>query len=279
MSTEIERIGVVVPAHNEEALLGGCLAALQVAMRAAPLPTQVVVVLDDCTDGSGDICRRFGVQTCRIAARNVGEARAAGVRVLLRDESRPASVWLASTDADSRVEPTWLRHQILLARSGVDVVLGVVRLCDNGPSLELRRAFETDYDKRLATDGAHGHVHGANLGVRASVYLRAGGFPPLANHEDQWLVRRLRRLGGLTIRRCQQLDVQTSHRLDGRCEQGFAATLAGLGAAIPDSAGVSSGCGAQRLPFSKQARDSASSDVQVPQKVRYGPKLGGAGAA
>jgi cellulose synthase/poly-beta-1,6-N-acetylglucosamine synthase-like glycosyltransferase len=233
MSAGIERIGVVVPAHNEDDLLGGCLEALQLAVRAVHVPTQVVVVLDDCTDDSAKICRRFGVQTCRIAARKVGEARAAGIRILLRDESRPASVWLASTDADSRVEPTWLRHQIRLAESGVDVVLGVVRLCDDGPSLELRRAFETDYDKRLATDGTHSHVHGANLGVRASAYLRAGGFPPVANHEDQWLVQRLRRLSGVTIRRCQHLDVKTSHRLDGRCEQGFAATLARLDTGFP----------------------------------------------
>jgi hypothetical protein len=30
----------------------------------------------------------------------------------------------------------------------------------------------------------HHHVHGANLGMSASAYGAAGGFPPLRTHED-----------------------------------------------------------------------------------------------
>lgn len=227
MSTGLNRIGVVVPAHNEELALPGCLAALHAAsVRVAPLPVRILVVLDDCADRSGEICAQFGVETCAIEERNVGAARATGARVLLRREPSPERVWLASTDADTRVEPTWLRDQVALARAGVDVVLGVVRLRDDGPSPELRRAFDKEYESLLAADGSHGHVHGANLGIRASVYLRAGGFPPLANHEDRRLVQRLRGMRGVTIKRCQRLDVETSGRVDGRCEEGFAATLA-----------------------------------------------------
>jgi glycosyltransferase involved in cell wall biosynthesis len=231
MSIELTRIGVVVPAHNEELALPGCLAALQAAAaQAAPLPVRILVVLDDCTDRSGEICARFGIETCAIAARNVGAARATGARMLLRREPSPERVWVASTDADTQVEPTWLRDQVDLARAGVDVVLGVVRLRDDGPSPELRRAFDEDYERLLAPDGSHGHVHGANLGIRASVYLRAGGFPPLANHEDRRLVQRLRGMRGVTIERCQRLDVRTSGRIEGRCEDGFAATLARIAA-------------------------------------------------
>lgn len=226
MSGEIAQIGVVVPAHNEEMALPQCLAALQAAARAVPVPVRILVVLDDCDDRSGEICARFGVETCTIAARNVGEARATGARILLRRERSPQRIWLASTDADTRVEPTWLRDQVELSQRGADVVLGVVRLGNDGPSSELRQAFDTDYKKLFAEDGTHGHVHGANLGLKASVYIRAGGFPPLANHEDHELVRRLRAMPGVTIQPCQRLDVYTSGRLDGRCEHGFAAALA-----------------------------------------------------
>ena len=135
--------------------------------------------------------------------------------------------WRA-TDADSRVGPTWLRNQIELAGSGADAVLGVVRLEDDSPSRTLRHAFEVDYAKLLAPDGTHEHVHGANLGIRASVYLRAGGFAPVANHEDRQLVQRIDAMDGVTIKRCQQLDVQTSARLVGRCHHGFAAALAAI---------------------------------------------------
>jgi glycosyltransferase involved in cell wall biosynthesis len=233
MSNEITQIGVVVPAHNEEVALPGCLAALQTAARAIPLPVRILVVLDDCADRSGEICARFGVETCAITAGNVGEARASGARVLLRHERSPQQIWLSSTDADTRVGPTWLRDQVALSRRGADVVLGVVRLGNDGPSSHLRHAFDADYKKLFAEDGTHGHVHGANLGIKASVYLRAGGFPPLANHEDRGLVQRLRAMSGVTIQPCQRLDVHTSGRLDGRCEHGFAATLTRIADPVP----------------------------------------------
>ncbi len=228
VTPELRRIGVVVPAHNEETLLAGCLAALHAATKLVSLPVRVLVVLDDCTDGSADICRRFGVETSAIVARNVGMARAAGARVLLTEESAPESVWLATTDADTRVETTWLRHQVELARSGVDVILGIVHLSEDVPPGPVRRAFEADYEKRLSTDGTHQHVHGANMALRASVYLHAGGFPPAANHEDRRLVRELHSMEDVTIEASQGVRVRTSGRTDARCDQGFGAHLKGV---------------------------------------------------
>jgi glycosyltransferase involved in cell wall biosynthesis len=49
-------IGVIVPAHNEEALLAPCLAALIEASRHADLAgeaVRIVVVLDACSDFTG----------------------------------------------------------------------------------------------------------------------------------------------------------------------------------------------------------------------------------
>lgn len=51
----VERVLVVVPAHNEQDLLGECLSALQRAVRAVPIPTEVVVVLDACTDATAAV--------------------------------------------------------------------------------------------------------------------------------------------------------------------------------------------------------------------------------
>jgi glycosyltransferase involved in cell wall biosynthesis len=219
---------VVVPAHNEARLLPDCLLALQTAAQVAALPVTILVVLDDCNDASRARCQQLGVNTLTIKARNVGRARTAGFRALLDHETDPNEVWLASTDADTRVDPTWLSHQLKLARGGADVVLGVVRLNSDTASSELRQAFNLDYQKQLLPDGTHNHVHGANLGLKGSVYLQAGGFPPTPNHEDQRLIQRLRRTPDVIIERTQQLIVSTSGRLDGHCNHGFAATLASL---------------------------------------------------
>jgi hypothetical protein len=174
----------------------------------------------------------LGVESREINARNVGSARAVGFQALIRSEPDPDSVWLASTDADSRVEPTWLCHQLELAGGGADVVLGVVRLHSDSAGPELRRAFDLNYHKQLLGDGSHTHVHGANLGLRASAYLRVGGFPRIPNHEDKRLIQRLRRTPDVIIETTQRLIVSTSGRLESRCERGFAVTLAALEATL-----------------------------------------------
>jgi cellulose synthase/poly-beta-1,6-N-acetylglucosamine synthase-like glycosyltransferase len=61
-------IGVIVPAHNEQALLSTCLAALHAAARHADLAGETVrqvVVLDACNDFSGAIAHAYGVETLR----------------------------------------------------------------------------------------------------------------------------------------------------------------------------------------------------------------------
>jgi glycosyltransferase involved in cell wall biosynthesis len=76
-------IGVIVPAHNEQALLAHCLTALAEASRHPELAGEavhIVVVLDDCKDFSGAIARAHGAQTQKVKARNVGIARGAITR-------------------------------------------------------------------------------------------------------------------------------------------------------------------------------------------------------
>ena len=124
------------------------------------------------------VCRQCGVDSLEINARNVGAARAVGFQALIGDEPNPAALWLASTDADSQVEPTWLRQQLRPGpgRSGRRSRRGPPRPA-TPPAPSYARPSTLDYQKHLFDDGTHNHVHGANLGLRASVYLRAGGFP------------------------------------------------------------------------------------------------------
>lgn len=180
-------IGVVVPVHDEETTLGACLCAIRTAAGHPLLrgeAVRVVVVLDDCTDGSALIAARMGAEIVAIAARNVGEARAAGANALLGNRAR----WLAFTDADSVGAPGWLADQLSL---GVEVVCGAIAVDWPSGSDSLRARYERHY---LDADG-HRHIHGANLGVAADVYRRAGGFAPLRSSEDVALVRELCRIG------------------------------------------------------------------------------------
>ena len=216
----VEAVGVVVPAHDEETLLPACLAALRDAASALRLPVHVVVVADACTDQTAAMARATGARVIGIRARRVGAARAAGMRELLRLTSGadPAAVWLATTDADTLVPPDWLRRQLDYANAGWDVVLGTVTVTDwDGHPPHVPVAFAERY---AFGSGPHPHVHGANLGIRASAYLAAGGFPPLRTAEDHALLAAATRAGCM-VAQASDIAVETSGRRLARAPRGF----------------------------------------------------------
>jgi cellulose synthase/poly-beta-1,6-N-acetylglucosamine synthase-like glycosyltransferase len=162
-------------------------------------------------------------------ARSVGAARGAGVREALRRAAHldPADVWLATTDADTLVPPCWLRDQVRCANRGWDAVAGTIRIADwSDRRPGTRLLFHNRYGRGT---GPHSHVHGANLGFRASAYLRAGGFPAVPTGEDRALVAALAAAGS-RILRTRALTVVTSARRDARAPHGFGDYLAGLDA-------------------------------------------------
>lgn len=230
----IRSVGVIIPAHDEQDLLPSCLASLRQAIReirGTGLPVHLVVVADACRDRTAEIARQAGAAVVSVSARCVGTARAAGAREVLRRTRHldPEDVWLATTDADTLVPARWLREQARYAGLGWDAVAGTVRVENwRGHPPGVRSAFAERYN---AGSGPHPHVHGANLGVRAAAYLRAGGFTGVRTGEDHSLVAALHRTGGLVLR-TRALPVVTSARRDARAPLGFGHYLTELGTVI-----------------------------------------------
>ncbi|MGD9943394.1 MAG: glycosyltransferase family 2 protein [Burkholderiaceae bacterium] len=213
-------IGVCIPAHNEEAFIDRCLSSVTLAARHPGLggePVQIVVVQDDCSDGTAERVARWEVLGVEISHRNVGLARAVGAQHLLAAGAR----WLAFTDADTSVSEAWLVHQLSF---GTDVVCGTVDVSDwesHGTQANAARAhFLATYQDR---DG-HRHVHGANLGIDAQTYQRIGGFEALICSEDQDLIDRLQ-AACVSIAWTALPRVMTSARPYSRVNAGFAAAL------------------------------------------------------
>ena len=227
--TPVDHIVVVVPAHNEQNLLDACLTALSQAERhvaeVAQVQVSTIVVLDACTDGSAAVVARHpSVSTVTVAHRNVGAARAAGFAT--RPRYPDAATWFATTDADTRVSEDWLLGHLRHADDGARAVVGTVSVEFEGRVLEDARLRST-YDAHYRHELGHPHVHGANLGIRATDYLSVGGFAPLATGEDHDLVRRLE-LDGIVCRRVCDIPVTTSGRLRGRAPDGMAEFLRSL---------------------------------------------------
>ena len=219
---------IVVPVRNEEQRIGDCLDAIARAVRRVrthsvtqgvgglwPTPqVQTVVVLDACTDHSAAVVSTYPwVRPVVTGSGRVGAARAIGVATGLRaSASAPGRTWVANTDADSRVPPDWLTHQLDLAHTGVDVFCGLVDpdIGECGPAIY--SAWVSDYQRRTG----HPHIHGTSLGIRGDAYLACGGFDPDSGaQEDVQLVDVARKLG-LNVAASPHAAVTTSGRTQGR---------------------------------------------------------------
>ncbi|OZI18718.1 glycosyl transferase [Bordetella genomosp. 9] len=213
-------IGVCVPAHNEEATVSACLASIHAAALHPELrkePVIVALVLDSCADRTAEYAASWRVAQLRVDCRNVGRARAIGAEFLIAAGAR----WLAFTDADTTVSPSWLVDQLALDAAAVCGTVGVADWSAHGAqALAARWHFQSNYRDR---DG-HRHIHGANLGIDSAAYLRAGGFRSLSCHEDRDLVERLERAGE-AIAWSARPRVWTSARPYSRVDEGFAAAL------------------------------------------------------
>ena len=214
-------LAVVIPARDESALVERCLRSVLAARDAAARDIPIVLVADKCADSTAFLARSMlGVDVIEIDGGNVGAARAAGVARALELLDGPAEQsWIANTDADSAVPRNWITEQLAIAEEGFDLMIGTVR-----PDFADLSSEQIALWRRTHRRGRpNGHVHGANLGIRVSAYLAAGGFAPLTEHEDNDLVGRI--VGpALATDGC---EVMTSGRSVGRTPGGYARFLHG----------------------------------------------------
>lgn len=219
----IQRVIVAIPARDEEILLVECLRGVHLAVEALlrvrdDVDVAVVVALDGCSDGSSAVAARAGVHTVTLSGVGVGIARDAAVTHGLSVVNSPSedNTWVACTDADSIVPPTWLIRQLMWAESGTDLVIGTVE--PYGPvEVELLAAWHAQHQ----LGEGHPHVHGANLGVRAGTWRAAGGFGPHIVGEDVKFSARVKANGASWVA-TDTTRVATSARLQGRANGGFA---------------------------------------------------------
>lgn len=227
----IATIAVVVPASNEQARLDACLRSLAAARQhvrrsaAYDVGVRLVVVLDACTDDTELVARSHGkteIVSCQL--RQVGGARAIGTAHVLSTSATAASgLWLANTDADSRVPVDWLTTMLAEADRGAHLVLGTVL-----PDIGLDATTQRRWLHRHVLREDHPHIHGANFGIRADVYGALGGWPGIACGEDVTLAQRAASTAQLRIVRTARIPVRTSPRLVGRAPRGFSSYLRGL---------------------------------------------------
>ena len=102
-------VSFVIPAWNEESVLGPTLEALDVARRRLAEPSEVIVADDSSTDRTADIARQRGAKVVSIHHRQISATRNAGAREATGD-------LLVFIDADTLVSPEALSAAVAAVR-------------------------------------------------------------------------------------------------------------------------------------------------------------------
>jgi glycosyltransferase involved in cell wall biosynthesis len=182
-------ISVIVPAFNEEAVLGRTLDAIKDAVRGLDLPHEVIVVDDASTDRTAAIAAERGCRVVPVRLRQISAVRNAGARASSGDV-------LIFVDADTVVNGDTMRAALEEIRRGA--VGGGARVVFD--RIPLRYALGT----RLFTFCYFGLgiAAGCFVFARREAFEAVGGFDEtLFASEEVRFSLRLRKLGRFVILR------------------------------------------------------------------------------
>ncbi|MBB4618825.1 glycosyltransferase [Sphingomonas abaci] len=236
-------IAICVPARDEADRLPRLFEAIDALVAPPGISISLCLLLDGCTDESAAVAsthaRRaaYPVHVAAVARAdaNAGVARHRAMRLGMSALAAGGGV-LLTTDADSWPDRDWLVATMGALRHADLVVGDVVRA---GPRADAAQNRIELYYARLFTlrrrtdpvpweaARTHHHASGANMAMRAALYTRLGGFPPLRQGEDARLVDDASR-AGFRVRRDAASIVHTSGRRDGRAQGGLASALRAL---------------------------------------------------
>ncbi|HLS87685.1 MAG TPA: glycosyltransferase [Burkholderiales bacterium] len=192
------KLSVVVPAYNEERLLGASLAAIReglAAFEAAGWEAELVVCDNNSTDRTAEIARAAGARVVFEPINQISRARNTGARAGSGD-------WLLFVDADSFPSRALFADVLDAIGRGRVLAGGSTLAIDNGPWWGKLGLAGWNLMSRKLRWGS-----GAFVFCEAAAFREVGGFDEtLYASEELELFRRLKRLARRTGRTVEILD-------------------------------------------------------------------------
>ena len=158
-------LSFIVPAYNEEVMIGATLRALRASAEALRQPYEVIVVDDASTDSTAQVARANGATVLRVDLHKISAVRNAGARAAKGD-------LLVFVDADTLVPEATLRAMLdALARGAVG---GGARVRFDGHGIPAGSRHGAEFGCWLLFHMAF--AGGCFLFARRDAFEAAGGF-------------------------------------------------------------------------------------------------------
>lgn len=223
------KLSIVVPAYNEEALIGGCLNSILAEMNGKNYDMEIIAVNNASTDKTKEIIASFPqVKLVDEPRKGLVKARRAGFLASTGE-------LVANIDADTRMTPGWIdkvfeeffKNSKLAALSGPHIYYDI--------SKKARAAVRTFYYAGFLTYlinryilGVGSMLQGGNFVVKRAAMEAIGGFNSDFDFwgEDTDLARRLVKIG--SVKFTFDLPIYASGRRlerDGLARTGWRYTL------------------------------------------------------
>jgi glycosyltransferase involved in cell wall biosynthesis len=181
------KVSVIVPAFNEEKLLGESLRAIREAMAAFP-EAELIVCDNNSTDRTAEIARAAGATVVFEPVNQISRARNTGARAATGN-------WLIFVDADSHPSPKLLEEVRETIKAEKAIAGGVTVAFDVMPLPGRIAVAGWNALSRMAK-----WMAGSFIFVRADLFREVGGFnEELYASEEIDLSQKLKRRGRVVI--------------------------------------------------------------------------------
>lgn len=180
----------VIPAFNEEALVGDCIRSIRKALRGSRIARAEIIVVDNgSTDATASVARRCRAKVVSQPTKGITFARQAGHLAAMFD-------LVAHIDADNIMRPEWI-EVVLSAMNDREVVAASGPVYYYDLPLTSRAVTSLFYYAARIAHRVLPMIQGGNFVMRRAAFDKIGGFDTsiMFYGDDTDIAKRLSKVG------------------------------------------------------------------------------------